>query len=271
MRILVPFVLIAAVGVSHGQDLASPPNRFGIGVEQRLGAQIPLDAPFVDETGRKVVLGEYFKDKPVVLIPIWYRCQGICLAELEGTIKAIKGLKKLELGRDFVAVTFSLHPGETTEHARAKKAAVIDAIADARAVQGWHFLTGDAESIRRLTESIGYKFTYYPDRDAVDHPACIVVLTPEGKTSQYFIDVNYVPLRVNQALIAAKANEVGKPSEPRWFGCIVFDPNTGKYTVRITRILQLLCGLTVLTAAGWIGGMSIKHRLRARKEDSPIP
>src|SRR5690349_104476 len=45
-----------------------------VSIEQRLGAQLPLDATFRDETGRTVKLGDYFGKRPVVLTLVYYDC-----------------------------------------------------------------------------------------------------------------------------------------------------------------------------------------------------
>ena len=49
-----------------------------IHIDQKLNHQVPLDLPFVDETGREVRLGEYFGKRPVILALVY--CSAPCCA-----------------------------------------------------------------------------------------------------------------------------------------------------------------------------------------------
>src|SRR4051812_42098274 len=51
------------------------------GIGQKLGAQVPIDAAFVDDFGKPVTLGNYFgpgKDKPAILVLVYYGCPRLC-------------------------------------------------------------------------------------------------------------------------------------------------------------------------------------------------
>ena len=80
-------------------------------IEQRLGKPLPLDAPFRDETGKAVKLGDYFGKKPVILSLVYYQCQILCAEDLNGLI----GLEMVHLtpGKDFQIVIVSIDPDET--------------------------------------------------------------------------------------------------------------------------------------------------------------
>ena len=48
-------------------------------VTQHLNAQLPLDAQFVDDTGKTVTLGSYFDGKhPAILTTVYYDCPMLC-------------------------------------------------------------------------------------------------------------------------------------------------------------------------------------------------
>jgi hypothetical protein len=42
-----------------------------VGIEQKLGTQLPLQLTFNDETGKTVRIGEYFGKRPVILGPAY--------------------------------------------------------------------------------------------------------------------------------------------------------------------------------------------------------
>ena len=52
-----------------------------IGIEQKLGNQLPLETVFKDENGKTVKLGELFqKGRPVILAFVYYECPMLCNA-----------------------------------------------------------------------------------------------------------------------------------------------------------------------------------------------
>ena len=69
-----------------------------IGIDQRLNHQVPLDLPFVDETGRNVQLGDYFGKRPVLLALVYYECPMLCTQVLNGVTGALKVLN-FDVGR----------------------------------------------------------------------------------------------------------------------------------------------------------------------------
>ena len=56
-----------------------------VGINQKMGAQIPLDLPFTDESGRDVTLRQYF-GKPVILALVYYQCPSLCNMVLNGVV-----------------------------------------------------------------------------------------------------------------------------------------------------------------------------------------
>ncbi|MFT6830770.1 MAG: hypothetical protein ACJAZN_000927, partial [Planctomycetota bacterium] len=58
------FVSSAALGQVAGQEYA---ELEGVGIEQHLEAQLPLDATFTDAAGQPFALGQAFDGLPVIL------------------------------------------------------------------------------------------------------------------------------------------------------------------------------------------------------------
>jgi protein SCO1/2 len=51
-----------------GQPTSARPGLLSkIAIDQRIGHQVPLDLPFVDDSGTPAKLGDYFGKRPVVL------------------------------------------------------------------------------------------------------------------------------------------------------------------------------------------------------------
>jgi protein SCO1 len=220
-----------------------------IDFEQRLDAQLPLEATFRDETGRTVQLHEYFHhDKPIVLALVYYECPMLCTQVLNGMVTSLKVLRATA-GRDFDVVAISFNPKETAQLAFDKKRAYTDVYGRPGTEAGFHFLTGDPESIEKVTNAVGFKYKYDPRIQQYAHAAGLTVLTPEGRVSRYFYGIEFAPRDVQFGLMDASKLKIGTLTEKVTFLCYHYDPATGKYGLVVTRLIQA-AGLLTIAAMG---------------------
>src|SRR6516225_8835934 len=90
-----PGQLLGPAQQSRMQDAnlkpALPGALQGVGIDQKLDQQVPLNLLFKDEFGNQVPLSTYFKSgKPVVLAPVYYRCPMLCTQILNGVASSLK-------------------------------------------------------------------------------------------------------------------------------------------------------------------------------------
>jgi protein SCO1/2 len=255
--VLVSVALVALTAASWAQGMNSggimapsanvrPPGLKNVAIEQRLNALVPLDAVFRDETGRPVRLGDYFGQKPVILSLVYYRCPMLCselLAGLEGSLKALS----FDVGKEFDVLTVSFDPQDTPADATEKKAAALKHYKRAGAAGGWHFLTGSQASISALTQAVGFSYDYDPKSRQFAHSTAIMVLTPEGRVAQYYYGVEFPPRDLRLGLVQASQNKIGTLADQVLLYCYHYDPQTGKYSAIVNRILQLAALLTILS------------------------
>jgi protein SCO1 len=244
-------LLVVPVGAHHDEQHRPPGVLATIAFEQRLDAQIPLDLAFRDDTGETVHLGDYFGDKPVILTLNYYECPMLCPLVLEGLLRSLRVLS-FNIGEQFDVVTVSIAPGETAALASTTKARYVRDYGRPEAARGWHFLTGDQESIQRLTEGIGFRYTYDAAKDQYAHAAGILVLTPQGKIARYIYGLEFSPRDLRLALVDAAANTIGSPVDQLLLFCYQYDPTTGRYTLVVRRTLQLGGLATVLGLAAFM-------------------
>jgi protein SCO1/2 len=238
-----------------------PPILKGINFEQRLGSQIPLDATFQDEGGRTVQLGSYFGKKPVVLILAYYRCPMLCTLVMDGAAKAFKQLS-FDLGDQFDAITVSFDPRDTPVDSRNEQAKYVKVYGHPDAANSWHFLTGQADQIKRLTDSVGFHYAYDPRTGQYVHTAGIVVITPAGKVAQYFYGVTFDPQFLRLALVQSSNEKIGSVVDQILLYCCTYNPDTGRYEATIARVLQIAGALTILVLGG---GLYLLHRATKNK------
>jgi protein SCO1/2 len=240
------FLFTLAVGVA-GQDNAAitPPQLRGVGIDQRLNNQVPLDLKFRDETGQTVTLGSYFGKKPVILSLVYYTCPMLCTMAENGLLNALRDVK-FNIGEQYEVVTVSIDPTETPEMALGKKAVYVGLYGRPGSKQGWHFLVGDEPSIRALAQAVGFHYNYIPETKQFAHATGIIVLTPQGKVSRYFYGILYPSRDIRLALVEASNEKIGNPVDAVLLYCCQYDPTTGKYSIIVSRVLRIAGVITLL-------------------------
>ncbi len=254
---LLGFFLLSFTGYVLALDNASvvPPQLRGVGIDQRLNNQVPLDLKFRDETGHAVTLGSYFGKRPVVLSLVYYSCPMLCPMAEDGLLNALR-LVSFNIGEQYEVVTVSINPDETPEMALGKKAVYVGLYGRPGAQQGWHFLVGDEPAIRALTESVGFRYNYMPEIKQYAHATGIVVLTPQGKVSRYFYGISYPSRDIRLALEEASNGKIGNVVDAVLLYCCQYDPTTGKYDVVISRLLKIAGAITAVSIGTLIFGLS---------------
>jgi len=241
------FLFSLAVGAA-GQDNAAvtPPQLRGVGIDQRLNNQVPLDLKFRDETAQTVTLGSYFGKKPVILSLVYYSCPMLCTMAENGLLNALRDVK-FNIGEQFQVVTVSIDPSETPEMAMGKKAVYVGLYGRPGAREGWHFLVGDEPSIRALAQAVGFHYNYIPETKQFAHATGIIVLTPQGKVSRYFYGILYPSRDIRLALVEASNEKIGNPVDAVLLYCCEYDPVAGKYNMVVSHVLKIAGVITLIS------------------------
>lgn len=246
-------------------DSSTPPAAVeGIGIEQRLNEQIPLDLNFLDATGQRVQLRDYFGEKPVILSLVYYECPMLCSMILNGLLRSLHTLS-FDVGDQFNIITVSFDPKETTKLAMGKKKSYLSKYGRRDAENGWHFLTGDESSIQQLTEAVGFNYKYDPETNQFVHASGIMVLTPQGRLSRYFYGVEYSPNDLKFGLMEAANDKIGSVVDQLLLYCYHYDPTTGKYGMVIMNVIRILGTATVLVLVAFMLVMFRRDR-KAKSE-----
>jgi len=251
-------VLLFGLALSAAaQDNASvlPPQLRGVGIDQRLNNQVPLDLKFRDETGQTVSLSSYFGKQPVILSLVYYSCPMLCTMAENGLLNALRDVK-FNIGEQFRVVTVSIDPTESPEMAMGKKAVYAGLYGRPGAKEGWHFLVGDEPSIRTLARAVGFNYNYIPETRQYAHATGIVVLTPQGKVSRYFYGILYPSRDIRLALVEASNEKIGNPVDAVMLYCCQYDPAAGKYSLVVSHLLRIAGVITLLSLGTLIIALS---------------
>jgi protein SCO1/2 len=241
-----------------------------VGVSQHLNQQLPLDAAFVDETGKTVKLGDYFGKKPAILSLVYYTCPMLCSEELDGLTSSLE-MVKLTPGKDFDVVIVSIDPSDTPEQAAKSKALYVKRYGRPETSAGWHFLTGQRPAIDAVTNAVGFGYVRVPGPDGklsqFAHASSIEIVTPEGKLAQYYLGVEYSPKDMLLGLIDASGNKIGSPVANILTYCYHYDPQTNKHSLIVARVVQLGGMITVAGLGGFMFLMFRRDVNVAREHD----
>jgi protein SCO1/2 len=184
----------------------------------------------------------------------------LCTMVLNGLVQGLLDVD-FDAGRDFEVVVVSFDSRETPALAAAKKESYLSRYARPGAEAGWHFLTGSPESIERLTEAVGFRYSYDAATDQFAHASGIMMLTPVGTLARYFYDVRFSGRDLRLGLVEAGAGAIGSPVDQILLFCFHYDPAEGKYGPAVMRFVRIGGVLTVVGLFTFIGFLWRRDRI----------
>jgi protein SCO1/2 len=218
----------------------------GVGIDSKLGAQVPTDLTFRNADGETVTLGQYLDgDRPVMLNLVWFDCAMICPRMMSGITSTLKGLDWTPGGK-YQVLTVSFNPREGPEMARKQKNQYVRDLGKEGAARGWHFLTGTEPSIKALTDAVGFNYRWVPEAEQYAHPTASIFLSGDGKVTRYIYGMALPSSDARTALLEASNGKVGNPVDKIALYCLQFDPKANTYTADAFNIMKLGSALTVV-------------------------
>lgn len=225
-----------------------------VGIEQKLGNQLPLDTEFKDENGNTVKLGQYFHNgRPVILALVYYECPMLCNEVLNGLTGSLKGMS-LESGKDFdvLVISFDARENDEPDLAKNKKVSYLTRYGHEGAENSWHFLTGTQSSIDAVTKAAGFNYVYDEKTNQFAHAGGIMIVTPDGKMARYFYGIDFEPRQLKLGILDSAQEKISSPTDQLLLFCYHYDPATGKYGFAILRVIRVFAVALIIGIAGMI-------------------
>ncbi len=245
MRLRWTLALLACLAVRQGAALEDR-----VGFDQRLGEHVPLDLVLRDSRGAEHSLRSLLDSRPALLVPGYYDCTNLCGAVRAGLAHAIAGTD-FAVGDQFNVILVSIDPRERT--ADAARAQRHDRALDPRAgITRWLYTTAAPQVDAQLMRAIGFRYRFDSISAQYVHPAGLVVLDARGAIVQYLFGVAFVPRTLHLALANASAGRLGSLIDRFVLLCCSYDPQTGRYSLIVSRVLQALGVVTALAVAALI-------------------
>jgi len=229
-----------------------------IGIDQKLGATVPLDTKFRGEQGEQVTLRQLVT-APTILALVYYQCPNVCDLLLTG-LAGVLGPLAAEPGRDYNVVTISIDPKETPAVARESKRRSLQAIQKPIPPDSWRFLTGDEEEIDAVADSVG--FHYVRNGDGFDHPVALVILSPAGKVVRYMLGADFLPADLKLSLMEAQKGTIGPTIAKIARICFRVDPKSHTLVFQMTRVMATI---TLVLAGALVAWLIVLSRRRKRR------
>ena len=224
-------------------------EKIEIGIDEKLGSNIPRDAQFYDEDGNEIIVGDLING-PTILTLVYYDCPGIC-NPLLFELSEVMNKSELEPGYDYNVVSISIDKYETPQLASRKKREFFAGFDKDIPDESWKFLTGDIENIRKVTESAGFYFKR--EGNELRHAGALIFVDATGKICRYLFPsytenhgYGILPFDFKMAIIeTSQGKEIPTIARVLRF-CFSYDTEGQNYTLNFTRIF----GIGILLLAG---------------------
>lgn len=228
-----------------------------------VGREVP-DLAFRDEDGRPFTLGA-LRGRPFLLVPVYSACSSVCPTIVQNLLPIVENAREL-LGPDRFSVVVL---GFDTAHDDPARMRAF-ARAQGADLPGWHFLSGDRETVDRLLEVIGFSFV--PSAGGFQHLAQVSLVGPDGRILRQIHGDVFSPPQIVEPL---KDAVLGRGRPVRALGdvvdrirlwCTVYDPASGRYYFDYS----LFIGIGIGTAAlSLIASVLLREWRRARRPGLP--
>ncbi|HEX7838386.1 MAG TPA: SCO family protein [Kofleriaceae bacterium] len=278
-----------AAPAAPDDEIAVPPPTYrgnGVTVDEHVGAQVPLDARFRTQDGAEITLGQALAGGlPAILTFNYSDCPMLCSVQLNGLTAALpavgtrgpspepgKGDALFRVGAQVRIVTIDLEPNETLDKARAMRERYLARLPEDQreaARTGWTFLIaatpGDAASIRRVADAVGFRYTYIADRAEWAHPAALILLSAAGVVTRYVHGIEYEPAMLRESIYKAG---IAEPAAAVGFllRCYHYDPDASSHAR--AGVITLRIGAAVF-ALFLVSALAVMHLARRGKRPPP--
>ncbi len=251
LAVTLTFVLVGVLAIGsdvRGQLLTDIPERAkDIRIDEKRGEILPGDLTFINERGEPALVGKFGDGKKPFLLTLNYsNCPGLCTAQLNGLTEGLAAMRDLELGEDFRVFSISIDPRETQEKMASMKDKYIAMLPKQHQPAGWSFLHGDRDSIARIADAVGFRYTYDAANDRYNHASAAILVTPDGKISRYLFEIGFKPETLRFGLIEASEGRIGSMADQILLSCFHYNPEEGSYAADARKLLAYAAGAFVI-------------------------
>ena len=240
----------------------------GVGIEEKLGAQVPLDLEFRSPQGEVVRLGDLFDgERPTVLTLNYANCPQLCGLQLGGFVKTLNQMDQWSVGDQFRVITVSLDPNETDDMSTRFRERILADYERSDPRKGWSFLRGSSEDIHRLTDTVGFRYNSFEDKGQFAHTAALILLDPQGKVARYLYGIKYLPSTLRLSLAQTASSKYVSTIDALILRCFLYDATSGTFVADAWKITKIVMSIVALILFAFLGWLFLLER-RVRKQNA---
>lgn len=208
--------------------------------KKTLGKNVP-NVKLFDSGGKTFFLKDIMDNKPLFISPIYTRCTTACFT-ITDTLRDVVE-KTGGLGRDFNVMSLSFDARDTHEDLeKFRKQWDLDG-------KTWVIASGEEAEVKKLLNSIDFRYIFDSGTNEFLHPNVTVALTPDGRISRYLHGAMPKERDMRLTVMEAKrgASLLG-PLDGFYLRCFRFDNATGTFKTDWIFLGQIITGvITILT------------------------
>jgi len=260
-------LLILTYFISINTLISDDEVKENVGIEEKLGKYLPGDLKFYNSIGDTLSLEEIIT-KPTILSLIYYNCAGVCNPMMTALVDAMNHVQ-LEPGEEFQVLTISFDHRENVADAKKWKKSYLDQMTRNFPRNEWHFMVGDSQSIKELTESVGFFFKDDGYNNYI-HAGSIYAISPERMISRYlYFDKSFNPFDIKMALIEAGEGKTNPTISKVLQYCFSYDPEGKTYVFNTTKVIGsfMLLAVALLFVVLVIKGRKNKNIKNSEEND----
>ncbi|MEQ8349603.1 MAG: SCO family protein [Sneathiellaceae bacterium] len=238
-------LVVAAIAAPAALAGLSRAQLDAVGVTPQPGAPLPMAQRLRDAQGRTGTLADAAGGQPFALFFVDYGCRMVCGAALRTLSGLMAELPAADLA-GWRLLVVGLDPSDGPAESGVGRAGFLAVAPDAAAMSV--FLTGTEDAIAALAAASGYRYAFDAERDEYAHPVSLVIADADGRVQRYLSPLAAAPQDLRFGLQDAGVAPQGLLQAVRAL-CYRFDPQTGRYTPLIDRILAALALLSLAVLA----------------------
>jgi protein SCO1/2 len=268
-RIVFPVILLITYNLLLvAQATGKTPNTFGLpdsgaimGFEEKPGAMVPLGGKFANQKGDSVTFSDCVQG-PTIVSFLYYRCTDECGVLLSGLSRVLRSYADNPTAAPNI-VTLSIGGDETTAEALKTKEIANTILQWAYPEDRWHFLTGSAENIKKVTDAVGFHFV--KRGEDYDHPLGLVILSGQGKVTRYIMGTDFLPSDITLSLMEASKGAL-QPTIARVVrACFSFDPKSHRLVFKTLQVSATVILTLLAVFIAFLVKATISRRSKGQK------
>jgi protein SCO1/2 len=212
---------------------------------EKLSKPIRSDVSLTEANGKTILFTDILGEKPILVNFVYYSCPRLCHMVTTEMTESLKLLPKKYL-ENLRIVTISFDHRDTKESATNFKERYKSSLEKELGYSvDWQFYIGDSEQVKRLADSVGFRYYFNETSNQYSHSSALILLTPKGLVSRYLYGIEYKVNDLKLSIIEANKNKSLSSVDSVLLFCYDYDPLENTYIVQSMKLMKIAGAITV--------------------------